>query len=56
MLGAPGWLIQLSIQLLVLAQVMISWVVELSPFQAPCSVGSLLEDSFPLLLLPTRTL
>ena len=29
--GAPGWLSQLSIQLLVSAQVMISWIVGLSP-------------------------
>ena len=30
-LGAPGWLSQLSVWLLVLAQVTISWVMESSP-------------------------
>ena len=29
--GAPGWLSRLSIQLLILAQVMISWFVSSSP-------------------------
>ena len=30
-LGVPGWLNQLSVRLLVLAQVMISWFTSLSP-------------------------
>ena len=46
--GAPGWLSQLSGQLLVLAPVMISCVMGLSPARAPHSVESLLEDSRPL--------
>ena len=35
--GAPGWLSQLGVQLLVPAQVMISRFISLSPHQAPCS-------------------
>ena len=33
--GAPGWLTWLSVRLLISAQVMISWFMELSPGRAP---------------------
>ena len=35
-LGAPGWLSQVSIQLLILAQVMIPGSWDQVPCQAPC--------------------
>ena len=34
-MGAPGWLSQLRVQLLISAQVMISWFVSLSPASGP---------------------
>ena len=51
--GAPGWLSQLSIGLLVSAQIMILKVIRSSPTWRPetwalWSVGSLLKDSLPL--------
>ena len=45
--AAPGWLSQLSIRLLVLAQVMISWFLSSSPrLGSALSSQSLLGDSF----------
>ena len=42
-LGAPGWLSQLSTRLLMSTQVMISWLVGLSPVSGPSlTVQSLL--------------
>ena len=44
--GAWG-LSQLRIRLLILAQVMISGLLDQAPHQASCSVVSLFEDSLP---------
>ena len=49
-LGAPGWLSQLSGQLLISAQVMISGSWDGAPRGALCSVGNLLEDTLSLFL------
>ena len=51
--GAPGWLSWLSTQLLILAQVMISHFVRLSP-----TLGSVLtaQNLLSLALCPSRTL
>ena len=53
--GTPGWLGQLNVCLLVLAQIMISWFVRLSPDLGPVmTVWSLLGiPSFPLSLCPS---
>ena len=52
-LGAPGWFSQLSCQILILAEVMISGSWDGASYWAPRSVGSLLQDAFPLpLTLP----
>lgn len=50
------WLSWLSVRLLVLAQVMILWVMGLTPCQALHSAGSLFADSLPLPPHPPRTL
>ena len=49
---APGWLCQLSVQLLTLAQVMISGPWDRALSWAPCSARSLLEILCLPLLLP----
>ena len=46
--GHPGGLSELSSWLLILAQVMISGLLDRTPHHALHSVGSLLEDSLPL--------
>ena len=52
--GAPGWLIQLSVQLLILAQVMISWFTGSSPALGfALIVWSLLGILSPPLSAPT---
>ena len=43
--GVPRWLSQLGIHLLVSAQVMISWVLELSPTLDPAQLGVCLRFS-----------
>ena len=55
MIGVPGWHGQLGTELLVSAQVVISWVFQSSLMWDSASVGTLLELlslPFPL-LLPT---
>ena len=57
-MGAPGWLSQLGVQFLILAQVMISWFVSLSPvLGSVLTVQSLLRIFFlPLSAPPLLTL
>jgi len=51
--GVPGWLSQSNVQLLILAQAMISGLWNRAPRQAPCWAWSPLEIlSLPLPLLP----
>ena len=48
--GAPGWLSWLSIQLLILVQVMISWFMSLSPMSGSEGFSFSLSLCLPLLM------